>query len=126
MKKKTQINTPKNLNIPKTPQIPQQTNRHIRNTLETQKTGKSEERNSFDKAAQILDNLDIIKKEIRRKFKRLTNQEMTVFSTIYSLEEQGDIVDYISIHARFGPDVVRLRITVLVTSDGHGAANVTV
>jgi hypothetical protein len=38
-------------------------------------------------ASQILDSLDSIKKEIRLKFKQMTNQEMLVFSTIYQLEE---------------------------------------
>ncbi len=45
-------------------------------------------------ASQILDSLDIIKKEIRRKFKRITKQEMLVFSTIYTLEEQNFEVTY--------------------------------
>jgi len=39
-------------------------------------------------AQDILDSLDAIKKEIRLKFKQITNQEMIVFSTIYALEEQ--------------------------------------
>ena len=38
-------------------------------------------------ASDILDSLDNIKKEIRLKFKNMTNQEMLVFSTIYQLEE---------------------------------------
>jgi len=42
----------------------------------------------FEQAREILDSLDNIKKEIRLKFKRLTSQEMLVFSTIYRLEEQ--------------------------------------
>mgnify|MGYP001604831482 CR=1 FL=1 len=42
----------------------------------------------ISEAADILDSLDAIKKEIRRKFKRITRQEMLVFSTIYQLEEQ--------------------------------------
>jgi hypothetical protein len=45
--------------------------------------------NEFEKAKQILDSLDNIKKEIRIKFKRLTSQEMMVFAKLYSLEEQG-------------------------------------
>ncbi|MEM4605482.1 MAG: hypothetical protein QW103_00380 [Candidatus Pacearchaeota archaeon] len=48
--------------------------------------------NSIDelkKAQDLLDSLDNIKKEIRLKFKSLTNREMMLFSTIYSLEEQG-------------------------------------
>ena len=38
-------------------------------------------------ASKILDSLDNLKKEIRLKFKGMTNQEMLVFSTIYQLEE---------------------------------------
>ncbi|MEM4181837.1 MAG: hypothetical protein QXX68_01645 [Candidatus Pacearchaeota archaeon] len=41
------------------------------------------------KAQDLLDSLDSIKKEIRVKFKSLTNREMLLFSTIYSLEDQG-------------------------------------
>jgi hypothetical protein len=43
----------------------------------------------FKKASEILHSLDSIKKEIRAKFKLLTGQEMLVFSTLYSLEEQN-------------------------------------
>ena len=39
-------------------------------------------------AHEILESLDALKKEIRLKFKRITQQEMLVFSTIYQLEEQ--------------------------------------
>lgn len=42
----------------------------------------------FKEANNILESLDNIKKGIRLKFKRLTPQEMLVFSTIYTLEEQ--------------------------------------
>ena len=46
-------------------------------------------------ASDILDSLDVIKKEIRQKFKKLTPQEMQVFSIIYQLEEQNpDNVTY--------------------------------
>jgi biotin operon repressor len=45
--------------------------------------------NEFERANEILNSLDNIKKEIRLKFKRLTPQEMLVFSTIYALEEQN-------------------------------------
>ncbi len=37
----------------------------------------------------MLDSLDNIKKEIRLKFKRLTTQEMVVFSKLYTLEERN-------------------------------------
>jgi len=43
----------------------------------------------FEQANEILSSLDGIKKGIRLKFKRLTPQEMLVFSTLYSLEEQN-------------------------------------
>ena len=42
----------------------------------------------FKKASEILESLDSVKRAIRLKFKRLTPQEMLVFSTLYSLEEQ--------------------------------------
>ena len=43
----------------------------------------------FKQANEMLSTLDDIKKEIRLKFKRLTPQEMLVFSTLYALEEQN-------------------------------------
>ncbi len=44
---------------------------------------------NIKEVSEILNSLDSIKKEIRLKFKHLTNQEMLVFSTIYQLEEQN-------------------------------------
>jgi DNA-binding MarR family transcriptional regulator len=52
------------------------------------------EENSIKKATDLLDSLDNIKKEIRKKFKKLTNQEMLVFSTIYQIEEEKGNVTY--------------------------------
>ena len=43
----------------------------------------------FRKANEIISSLDDIKKEIRIKFKELTPQEMSVFSTLYALEDQN-------------------------------------
>ena len=43
----------------------------------------------FEKANKILESLDNIKKEIRLKFKRLTPQEMLIFTTLYNLQEQN-------------------------------------
>jgi len=43
----------------------------------------------FAKANEILNSLDELKRDIRFKFKGLTPQEMLVFSTLYSLEEQN-------------------------------------
>ena len=57
-------------------------------------------KNSIEKAAEILDSLDYMKKEIRLKFKRLTEKEFLVFSTIYQMEETGFEVDYKSVSQR--------------------------
>lgn len=43
----------------------------------------------FKQANEILESLDSIKKGIRLKFKRLTPQEMLVFSVLYGLEDQN-------------------------------------
>ena len=45
----------------------------------------------------VLEQLDSIKKELRFKIKRLTNQEMLVLSTIYQYEDQGKVIDYSSL-----------------------------
>jgi hypothetical protein len=51
-------------------------------------------------ATEILDSLDGIRKEIRKKFKSITKQEMLVFSTIYLLDEQDPETDYKKIAAK--------------------------
>ncbi len=56
----------------------------------------------IQEASEILDSLDTLKKEIRRKFKKITKQEMLVFSTIYELEEQYREVDYNKIALKLG------------------------
>ena len=48
------------------------------------------DKNTIDSAAEIIESLDKMKRQIRLKFKQLTDQEMLVFSTIYQFdEEQG-------------------------------------
>lgn len=59
------------------------TNRNIQTNLD-----------KIEKLSELLNSLDNIKKDLRQKFKKLTKQEMTIFSTIYQLEEEGFIVDY--------------------------------
>ena len=49
---------------------------------------------------EILNSLDSLKKELRLKFKRLTEQEILVFSTIYQLEEERGSADYKSISSK--------------------------
>jgi len=57
----------------------------------------------IQKATDILDSLDALKKQIRLKFKRVTQQEMLVFSTIYQLEEQTpNTVTYKEIALKLG------------------------
>ena len=68
-------------------QTDRQTDRHIKNQQENNQ-------NSFDDALKMLDSLDDVKKEIRLKFKRLTEQEFLVFSTVYQLEEELSNVNY--------------------------------
>jgi len=67
-------------NKPKMVQIPEQTTQN----------------NDLDPSI-ILSQLDSLKKDIRLKIKRLTTQELLVFSSIYQFEDQGQIVDYSSL-----------------------------
>jgi len=53
-----------------------------------QQTNQQAQNMNFKDINNILESLDNAKKEIRLKFKKLTPQEMLVFSTIYLLEEQ--------------------------------------
>ena len=48
----------------------------------------------IQEVSRLLESLDEVKIELRSQFKKLTNQEMAVFSTVYTLEDQGFIVDY--------------------------------
>jgi DNA-binding MarR family transcriptional regulator len=67
----------------------QQTNQHI-----------EIKGNSMENALKILNSLDSIKKEIRLKFKDLTEQEFLVFSTLYQLEEEIGNCDYKTLSER--------------------------
>jgi len=59
-----------------------------------QKLDKKTNISHLEELSNIINSLDSIKKELRRQFKHLTSQEMTVFSCIYDLENKGFIVDY--------------------------------
>ena len=48
----------------------------------------------FNIVSSFLDSLDDLKKEIRLKFKKLTDQEMVVFSSIYGLEQEIGYANY--------------------------------
>ena len=72
-------------------QTDKQTNR------QTDRIEKNEdifEENSINNTDNILSSLDNIKKEIRLKFKRLTKQELLIFSKLYELDSKEDMVTY--------------------------------
>ncbi|MEJ2267749.1 MAG: winged helix-turn-helix transcriptional regulator [Nanoarchaeota archaeon] len=50
--------------------------------------------NSIENAVKILDSLDNIKKEIRIKFKNITEQEFLIFLTLYQIDEQSGPSNY--------------------------------
>ncbi len=91
-----------NEGVPTNQPTNQQTNQHpmisIGNLLIPDKSQQIPQNNveltNLQRVSEILESLDELKKEVRLKFKRLTEQEMSVFSTIYLLEEQGFTVDY--------------------------------
>ena len=56
----------------------------------------------IEKVSQTLNALDDIRKDLRIKFKKLTEQEMLVFSTIYQLENDGIAVDYLQVSNKIG------------------------
>lgn len=68
----------------------------------TQKSPFSDknEETSMENALHILNSLDTLKKEIRLKFKQLTEQELAVFTTIYEFDEQIGFSDYKSISSK--------------------------
>jgi biotin operon repressor len=69
-----------NQGVPTDKQTNRQTDRHNVFQVSTSK---------IDQLSEILESLDSLKKEIRLKFKRLTPQEIMVFSTLYTLEDQN-------------------------------------
>ena len=87
-----------NRGVPTDRQTKQQTERHATNNPQkfalTQKPSLNHKINHLEKVAEVISSLDDIKRDLRAQFKRLSKQEMLVFSTIYQLEEQGFIVDY--------------------------------
>jgi len=73
--------------VPTDRQTDRQTDRHI---ISASESGED----TLDNALDILNSLDSAKKEIRLKFKRLTDQEFLVFSTLYQMEEEMPEVNY--------------------------------
>ena len=83
-----------NEGVPTNQQTNRQTNQQIIQHIIEQEKPQINTENHLERAGEILENLDALKKELRIKIKRLTEKEMQVFSLIYSLEQQGEIVDY--------------------------------
>ncbi|MEM4259206.1 MAG: hypothetical protein QXS38_00365 [Candidatus Pacearchaeota archaeon] len=67
-----------------------------------QNSSKTDAISQIQRVSEVLDSLDSIKKEIRSNFKQLTGQEIAVFSAIYTLEEQGFVVDYSLVSQKLG------------------------
>ena len=63
----------------------------------------------LERVSEILNSLDALKKEVRIKFKKLTNQEMSVFSAIYELEESGYDVDYLLLSQKCNLSEISIR-----------------
>ncbi len=87
-----------NQGVPTDKQTDKQTDNKHEIELKTEEITKD----SIDDAAKILDSLDSIKKEIRLKFKRLTEQEILVFSTLYQIDEETGPTDYKTIAKKLG------------------------
>ena len=84
-----------NEGVPTNQPTNQQTNQHpFISNPESNKSSVNNNISNLEKVKDILSTLDELKKEVRFKFKRLTEQEMQVFVAIYQLEEKGFVVDY--------------------------------
>ncbi len=77
-----------NRGVPTDRQTDQQTDR------QTLKFALSDISQTTNSASTILNSLDNLKSDLRTKFKKLTPQELNIFSLIYQLEDQGIVVDY--------------------------------
>jgi len=74
-----------------------QTDRQADNKHELEKKANKK---SFNDAIEILDTLGNIKKEIKSKFRRLTDQEFLIFSTIYQLDNEIGYSTYRSLSTK--------------------------
>lgn len=84
--------------VPTDKQTNQQTNQQTqKEVVSAEKKLFNKENTSIDNALEILSSLDSIKKEIRLKFKELTEQEFLVFSAIYQYDEEQGFSDYRSL-----------------------------
>ena len=100
-----------NEGVPTDRQTNRQTNQqtdfsHIQPDKPTDRQTNQEEtsslikKDSFKEAVGMLESLDHLKKELRIKFKMLTDQEILVFSSLYQIEEEKGYADYKSISTK--------------------------
>ena len=80
--------------VPADRQTDQQTDRQSRNNIEDNFPADRQIENSIENAAEMIKSLGDLKKEIYKKFKKLTEQEWLVFLTIYQFDEEIGYSDY--------------------------------
>ena len=84
-----------NEGVPTDRQTDRQTDQQTHNSSYNQENISKEGSNdSIDNAIQMLESLDNLKKEIRLKFKRLTEKEILVFSTLYQCSDEKGYTGY--------------------------------
>ncbi len=72
----------------------------VQTDRQTDRQTDQQTQNELNNAINILNSLDNFKKELRLKFKRLTTQEILIFSTIYQIEEEKGYANYKSLAER--------------------------
>lgn len=80
-----------NIGVPTDRQTDQQTDRQ---KIPGSKIVQQSPNNALNRISQAFDSLGEFKQNLQRQCKSLTIQEFLIFSTIYQLEEEGNIVDY--------------------------------
>lgn len=102
---KTTVSTG-NDGVPTNQQTIQPTNQH---PLISTPSSVNDPINNLRRVSEVLATLDDLKKEVRIKFKKLTEQEMLIYSTIYQLEDQGFVVDYAILAQKTGLTEISIR-----------------
>ena len=102
---KTTISTG-NDGVPTNQQTIQPTNQH---PLISTPSSVNDPISHLRRVSEVLATLDDLKKEVRIKFKKLTEQEMLIYSTIYQLEDQGFVVDYAILAQKTGLTEISIR-----------------
>ncbi|MFA4960686.1 MAG: hypothetical protein WC548_03405 [Candidatus Pacearchaeota archaeon] len=101
--------------VPTNKQTNTPTNKQTKNNQEKQGILLNSQ-TDFRKANEILNSLDEIKREIRLKFKKLTPQEMMVFSNLYLLQDTLSEVTYrtLALKLRLSESSIRDYINKLI------------